>query len=200
MRASFSSVSPPVTFRRSCQYSSSGYASVRGPSGPLCMVLMLRVWRLLPPRKWTGADSTTSTEAPFARAVIAAQRAALPPPSTSTSRGRAGSRAVIAGSVLIAAQPAVDRIHGARDVVRPRRCEEDREVRELFGLAVAPHGNLVLRLPRPVFGRVVAQDLVGEDAARRNAVHGDAVLSHLAREALRPCGERGLRAEGPVHV
>ena len=70
MRASVSSVRPPVTLSRSCQYSSSGYASVSTSSGPSCIVRMLRVWRLLPPRKWIGADSTIRTLKPAPRAVM----------------------------------------------------------------------------------------------------------------------------------
>ena len=55
------------------------------------MVRMLRVWRLLPPRKWIGADSTIRTESPLTRAVSAAHRAALPPPRISRSYVRDGS-------------------------------------------------------------------------------------------------------------
>src|SRR5690348_12377064 len=106
---------------------------------------MLRVCRLLPPRNATGADSTTSTLAPAARALIAAHRAALPPPSTSTSHLREGSNGVIRGSVLVSPQAAVHRIHRARDVARARRGEEHREVCELAGFAVAAHRDLVLR-------------------------------------------------------
>ena len=84
-RASFSSVMPPVTLSRSCQYSSSPYDSISVPSGASCMQRKLRVWRLLPPRQKRGADSTMSTDRPASRAVIAAQMAALPPPITSTS-------------------------------------------------------------------------------------------------------------------
>src|SRR5947208_10648654 len=46
---------------------------------------MLRVWRVLPPRYNFGAPSSTSTDAPPRRALIAAHSAALPPPITSTS-------------------------------------------------------------------------------------------------------------------
>src|SRR5215475_9277638 len=45
----------------------------------------LRVCLLLPPRKSFGAASRTSTLAPASRAVMAADIAALPPPTTSTS-------------------------------------------------------------------------------------------------------------------
>src|SRR5687767_15095811 len=91
-------------------------------------------------------------------------------------------------SVLVAAQSAVDREYGAGDVAGARGSEEDREVGELLGLAVAAHRDLVLRLPLAVLGGVVAPDLVAHDAARRDAVHGDAVLADLARQALGPRG------------
>src|SRR5688572_9951377 len=54
---------------------------------------MLRVCRLLPPRKWTGADSSTRTESPWPRAVRAAHNAALPPPSINRSKSREKSMA-----------------------------------------------------------------------------------------------------------
>ena len=85
MRASASSVAPPVTRRRSSQYSASAYASVSTEVGAVCMARRLRVCRLLPPRIARGACSTSSTRAPASRAVMAAHRAALPPPITSTS-------------------------------------------------------------------------------------------------------------------
>src|SRR6516164_3095762 len=52
---------------------------------------MSRVWRLLPPRKSLVALSSTSTRAPARRAVMAAHSPALPPPTTSTSKGRVRS-------------------------------------------------------------------------------------------------------------
>src|SRR5689334_8604797 len=67
--------------------------------------------------------------------------------------------------VLVAAQPAVHWRHRPRDVAGDRRGEEDRPHREVLRLAVAPDGNLVLRLPRAVLRRVVAADLVAHDAA-----------------------------------
>ena len=85
IRASFSSVSPPVTRSRSSQYSSSRYDSVSTEVGPSCIARRLRVCRLLPPRNTCGACSSTITEAPVSRAVIAAHNAALPPPMTATS-------------------------------------------------------------------------------------------------------------------
>src|SRR2546429_76394 len=91
MRASFSSVSPPVTLTRSSQYSSSGYEPLNTSKGRSCIVRTLRVWRLLPPRKCFGAASTISTARPRARALSAAQSAALPPPTTSRSYERDGS-------------------------------------------------------------------------------------------------------------
>ena len=44
-----------------------------------------RVWRELPPRICSGADSRMITSAPASAASIAAQSAALPPPMTTTS-------------------------------------------------------------------------------------------------------------------
>src|SRR3984957_3273591 len=49
---------------------------------------MLRGWRVFYPRENCGAPSSTSTEAPARRALIAAHNAALPPPITSTSNLR----------------------------------------------------------------------------------------------------------------
>src|SRR3954454_16261178 len=49
---------------------------------------MLRVWRGVAPPKKFGAPSSTSTDAPALRALIAAHSAALPPPITSTSNFR----------------------------------------------------------------------------------------------------------------
>src|ERR1700733_10320491 len=46
---------------------------------------MLRVCRVLPPRKNFGGASSTTTEAPARRALMAAHKAALPPPITSVS-------------------------------------------------------------------------------------------------------------------
>src|SRR5438094_174433 len=46
----------------------------------------LRTWRLLPPRNARGAFSMTMTRAPRSAATSAAHKAALPPPSTATSK------------------------------------------------------------------------------------------------------------------
>src|SRR5262245_15657339 len=56
----------------------------------------------------------------------------------------------------------------------------------------------MLGLPLPVLGRVVAADLLGVDAPRRDAVDRDAVPADLAREALGPGVHRRLGAEGAV--
>ena len=56
-------------------------------SGCSCIARMLRVCAELPPRHSFGAASKTNTEAPASLAIRAAQRAALPPPMTSTSSG-----------------------------------------------------------------------------------------------------------------
>ncbi len=66
------------------------------------------------------------------------------------------------------------------------------------GCAVGADRNLVLGLPLAVFGRVVAQDLLADDAPGRDAVDGDAVLADLAREALGPGVHRRLGAERAV--
>src|SRR5205085_4678884 len=58
--------------------------------------------------------------------------------------------------------------------------------------------DVVLALPLPKLGRVVAQDLLRDDAPGRDAVHRDAVLAHLARQSLRPGMHRRLGAEGAV--
>src|SRR3954463_9246187 len=52
---------------------------------------IFRVWRGFPPPKNFGAPSSTSTDAPARRALMAAHSAALPPPITSTSYLRAKS-------------------------------------------------------------------------------------------------------------
>jgi len=67
------------------------------------------------------------------------------------------------------AQAAVDRDHGAGDVARARAREETDQVRHVLGLPVFADRDLVLGLPLPVFRRVVAQDLVAQDASRRHA-------------------------------
>src|SRR5689334_19922761 len=83
-------------------------------------------------------------------------------------------------SELVAPQAAVDRDHRAGNVARERRGEEAGEVREVLRLAVLAHRDVVLALALSELGRIVAQDLLADDAAGRNAVDGDAVLSDLA--------------------
>src|SRR4029453_8536651 len=84
-RASASLVAPPVTFSKSCQNSSSGYASTSTSWGASCMQRRLRVCCELPPRHSRGEASRRSTLAPASRALSAAHSAALPPPTTRTS-------------------------------------------------------------------------------------------------------------------
>src|SRR5690349_4035392 len=84
-------------------------------------------------------------------------------------------------SELVAAQAAVDGNHGAGDVARAGRGEEGDQVGEVFGLAVFTHRDVVLALVLAEFRRVVAQDLLADDASRRHTVHRDAVLAYLAR-------------------
>src|SRR5215831_17040753 len=87
---------------------------------------------------------------------------------------------------LITSKAAVDRDHGPCYVACTRRCEKHDEIGELLGLAVATDGYLVLGLPGTVLRRVVSTDLIAHDAARRHAIHRDAVLADLARQAFRP--------------
>src|SRR5688500_13764181 len=100
-----------------------------------------------------GAKGTTK------RIGFAGQPCALAPSGTATASTASASNArrarigvfillvlSVGRLVLVAAQPAVHREHGAGDVSGARRGEEHGEVCELPGLAVAAHGNLVLRL------------------------------------------------------
>src|SRR5262245_25209849 len=87
---------------------------------------------------------------------------------------------------LVAAQAPVDRNDRAGDIARPRRGEETHQVRDVLGLAVLADRDLLLALLLAELRRVVAQDLLGHDAARRHRVDGDAVLADLARQALGP--------------
>ena len=64
----------------------------------MCIARRLRVWRLLPPRIGAGACSSTSTEAPASRAVMAAVSAALPPPTTTMSQTFVASMGATIGS------------------------------------------------------------------------------------------------------
>src|SRR3954470_11143844 len=99
---------------------------------------------------------------------------------------------------LIPPQPAIDRHNGPRYVASQRRCQEDRQRRQLLRLAVTAGRDLLRGVLLAVLGRVVAPDLLAHDAARRDAVDRDAVLTHLAREALGPGVHSGLGAERGV--
>src|ERR1700682_2892237 len=55
------------------------------PEARACATRMLRVYLLFPPRSCIGAHSSMVTPTPESAAARAAQRAALPPPTTSTS-------------------------------------------------------------------------------------------------------------------
>src|SRR2546421_1790175 len=101
-------------------------------------------------------------------------------------------------SKLVAAQAAVDRNHRASDVACERRSEEARQVGDVLGLAVFAHRDIFLAFPLAKLGRVVAQDLLREDAPRRDRIHRDAVASDLAREAFRPRVHHRLGGEGAV--
>src|SRR6185503_8724543 len=95
---------------------------------------------------------------------------------------------------------AVDGDHGAGDVARERRGEEDDQVRRVFRLAVFAERNVLALFLRAPLGTVVAPDLLAVDAPGRDRVHGDAVAADLARQALRPGMHRRLGGEGAVQA
>src|SRR5581483_10577885 len=99
---------------------------------------------------------------------------------------------------LVAAQSAVDRDHGAGDVARPRRGEEAHQVGDVLGLAVFADRDVLAALALAELGRVVAQDLLGDDAAGRHAVHRDAEFADFARQPFCPGVQRRLGGKGAV--
>src|SRR3954467_13777263 len=101
-------------------------------------------------------------------------------------------------SELIAAQAPVHGDHRASDVAGARRGEEANQVGDVVRLAVLADRNFLLALLLAVLRRIVAQDLLGHDAPGRNGIDSDAVLAHLARQALGPRMHRRLRAERAV--
>src|SRR3954470_15218269 len=90
------------------------------------------------------------------------------------------------GLKLVATQAAIHRDHGTGDVTRARRSEEADQVRDVVRLAVLAHRDVLAALALAQFRRVVAQDLLRDDAPGRHAVHRDAVFSDVARQSLRP--------------
>src|SRR5947207_523165 len=102
---------------------------------------------------------------------------------------------LVFGLELVPPQPPIHGDDGAGDVAGQRRDEIADEAGHVLGLAVAADRDLVVGLPLPVLGRVVAADLLGMDAARRDRVDRDAVLADLARQALGPGVDGGLGAE-----
>src|SRR5450755_1059853 len=96
---------------------------------------------------------------------------------------------------LVAAQPAVDGDDRAGNVTRQRRGEKYCQHRKILGLAPIAHWNFFLGKMLAIILRIVAADLLAHDAAGRNAIDGDAMLSDLARQSLRPGVNRGLRRE-----
>src|SRR5205085_6375435 len=60
--------------------------------------------------------------------------------------------------------------------------------------------NVLALLLRAPLGTVVAPDLLAVDTPGRNAVHGDAVFSDFARQALGPRMHRRLRGKGAVQA
>src|SRR5260370_1400299 len=103
-------------------------------------------------------------------------------------------------SELITTQAAVDGNHRPGDVARERRGEKADQVRDVRGLAVLAHRDVLFALALAKLGRVVAQDLLADDAPGRHAVHRDAVLSDLARQPLRPGMHRRLRGKRTVQA
>src|SRR5690242_181837 len=80
---------------------------------------------------------------------------------------------------LVAPQAAVDRNDGAGDVSREGRGKKANEVRHVLRLTIATDRDFVLGLPLAVFGGIVATDLLGMDAARRDRVDGDPEFADL---------------------
>src|SRR5215475_7070027 len=80
------------------------------------MQRMLRVWRLLPPRYSTGADSKTVTDTPDSRAIRAAHSAALPPPTTATSVSMI--RSTTPCNPISSAQTGAGGLHGTKTEYR----------------------------------------------------------------------------------
>src|SRR4051812_40395761 len=103
---------------------------------------------------------------------------------------------VIESLELITPQPAIDGNDGAGDVAGARRDEEADEVREILGLAVFADRDVLFALLLPELGRVVAQDLLCDDAPGRDRVDRDAGLADLSRKPLRPGVHRRFPAEG----
>ena len=89
-------------------------------------------------------------------------------------------------SELVAPQAAVDRNNGAGDIAGQRRGQKAHEICYILRLAVAADGNLVVGLPLPLLGRVIATDLLRHDAPRRQAIDRDAVLADLPRQTFGP--------------
>src|SRR5215475_13729254 len=83
-------------------------------------------------------------------------------------------------------------------VMYPARGKKAHEVCHILWLAIATDRDFVLRLPFAVFGRIVATDLFGVDAAWRDRVDGDPEFADLARQALGPGVDCGLGTEGAV--
>src|SRR5262245_383784 len=97
------------------------------------------------------------------------------------------------GGSVRAAEAAVHVDALAGDVARLRRAEERDEIRHVAGIAEVAERDLAREL-RLVLGRRMEAlvDLLAVDAPRCEAVHGDAVAAHIAREPLRPRMHRGL--------
>src|SRR6476661_9403009 len=95
-------------------------------------------------------------------------------------------------SERVSSQSSIDWQYGPGDVTRNRRTEKYRQRSKLLGLAIAAYRDFLARLFGAKFLRVLAPYLLAHDAARRNAIHGDAVGSDFAGQALRPCVHCGF--------
>src|SRR5260370_23150304 len=100
------------------------------------------------------------------------------------SSGVSDMRLVMAALELIAREPAIDRDDGAGDVVGERRGQEDREHREILGLAVGAKRDLLAGEFLALLRRIVAQDLLADDAAGRDRVDGDREPAGVTRQGL----------------
>jgi hypothetical protein len=103
-------------------------------------------------------------------------------------------------SELVLAQTAIHRNDRTRNGLGQGRGQEHHQVSQLFRLAIAPHRDLVVRLPLSILGRVVAENLLGVDAAGRNAVDRHTVFAHHTRQALGPRVDARFGAKRAIGV
>src|SRR5436190_21006041 len=141
------------------------------------MARRLRVCRLLPPRKCSGAPSMTTTDAPFCRAASAAHNPALPPPTTTTSAtAPAGVEVTSADPVEPAVIEADEWKEPRAAIVKRNRIEVIVEERMLERFAGDAPGNQAsqVRLHRHAVAAVAARI--------EHVVHTARVRHLIARE------------------